>query len=81
MARIGRGLICLTLMRGCAGQLRLPLMVSETDAQPAADFTIQASALVWPKLCYTNQDHANRQPACHCIVAGRFSTQNGRLLI
>lgn len=41
MARYGRGLICLTLMRGCAGQLRLPLMVSETDAQQATDFTIQ----------------------------------------
>jgi 3,4-dihydroxy 2-butanone 4-phosphate synthase/GTP cyclohydrolase II len=31
MARYGRGLICLTLTRDRCKQLRLPLMVSETD--------------------------------------------------
>jgi len=41
MARYGRGLICLTLTRGRCGQLRLPLMVSETDEQQATNFTIQ----------------------------------------
>ena len=32
MARFGRGLICLTLNRDRCRQLRLPLMVRETDA-------------------------------------------------
>ena len=32
MARYGRGLICLTLTRDRCRQLRLPLMVSETDS-------------------------------------------------
>ena len=31
MARYGRGLICLTLTRDRCRQLRLPLMVSDTD--------------------------------------------------
>ena len=32
MARYGRGLICLTLTRDRCRQLRLPLMVSDTNA-------------------------------------------------
>jgi 3,4-dihydroxy 2-butanone 4-phosphate synthase/GTP cyclohydrolase II len=44
MARYGRGLICLTLTRGRCGQLRLPLMVSETDEQQATNFTISIEA-------------------------------------
>ncbi len=34
MARYGRGLICLTLTRERCQQLRLPLMVSDTDRRP-----------------------------------------------
>ena len=33
MARYGRGLICLTMTRERCAQLRLPLMVDETDQQ------------------------------------------------
>ena len=44
MARYGRGLICLTLTRQRCGQLRLPLMVSETDEQQATNFTISIEA-------------------------------------
>ncbi len=44
MAQYGRGLICLTLARSRCGQLRLPLMVSETDEQQATNFTISIEA-------------------------------------
>ena len=40
MARYGRGLICLTLTRQRCEQLRLPLMVSDTDARKTTNFTI-----------------------------------------
>ncbi len=40
MARYGRGLICLTLTRSRCGQLRLPLMVSETDEYHTTNFTV-----------------------------------------
>jgi 3,4-dihydroxy 2-butanone 4-phosphate synthase/GTP cyclohydrolase II len=44
MARYGRGLICLTLTRERCRQLRLPLMVSETDAKHATNFTVSIEA-------------------------------------
>ncbi len=44
MARYGRGLICLTLTRARCRQLRLPLMVSETDEQQATNFTLSIEA-------------------------------------
>jgi 3,4-dihydroxy 2-butanone 4-phosphate synthase/GTP cyclohydrolase II len=44
MARYGRGLICLTLTRERCRQLRLPLMVSETDAGQATNFTVSIEA-------------------------------------
>lgn len=44
MARYGRGLICLTLNRERCGQLRLPLMVSDTDVQQATNFTVSIEA-------------------------------------
>jgi 3,4-dihydroxy 2-butanone 4-phosphate synthase/GTP cyclohydrolase II len=44
MARYGRGLICLTLTRNRCRQLRLPLMVSETDADQATNFTVSIEA-------------------------------------
>jgi 3,4-dihydroxy 2-butanone 4-phosphate synthase/GTP cyclohydrolase II len=44
MARYGRGLICLTLTRRRCEQLRLPLMVSDTDLRQATNFTISIEA-------------------------------------
>ncbi len=44
MATHGRGLICLTLTRSRCEQLRLPLMVSETDDHHATNFTISIEA-------------------------------------
>ncbi len=44
MARYGRGLICLTLTRECCRQLRLPLMVSETDSSHRTNFTLSIEA-------------------------------------
>jgi 3,4-dihydroxy 2-butanone 4-phosphate synthase/GTP cyclohydrolase II len=44
MARYGRGLICLTLTRNRCEQLRLPLMVSNTDARKTTNFTISIEA-------------------------------------
>jgi 3,4-dihydroxy 2-butanone 4-phosphate synthase/GTP cyclohydrolase II len=44
MARYGRGLICLTLSRERCRQLRLPLMVSETDLNQGTNFTVSIEA-------------------------------------
>ena len=44
MATHGRGLICLTLSRDRCAQLRLPLMVSETDQHHGTNFTISIEA-------------------------------------
>jgi 3,4-dihydroxy 2-butanone 4-phosphate synthase/GTP cyclohydrolase II len=44
MARYGRGLICLTLTRERCLQLRLPLMVSETDSSHRTNFTLSIEA-------------------------------------
>ena len=44
MARYGRGLICLTLSRERCSQLRLPLMVLETDEHYATNFTLSIEA-------------------------------------
>jgi 3,4-dihydroxy 2-butanone 4-phosphate synthase/GTP cyclohydrolase II len=44
MARYGRGLICLTLSRERCAQLRLPLMVHETDEHHATNFTLSIEA-------------------------------------
>ncbi|MGI9219720.1 MAG: bifunctional 3,4-dihydroxy-2-butanone-4-phosphate synthase/GTP cyclohydrolase II [Woeseiaceae bacterium] len=44
MATYGRGLICLTLSRDRCAQLRLPLMVSETDQHHGTNFTISIEA-------------------------------------
>ncbi|MGI9201261.1 MAG: bifunctional 3,4-dihydroxy-2-butanone-4-phosphate synthase/GTP cyclohydrolase II [Woeseiaceae bacterium] len=45
MATHGRGLICLTLSRERCAQLRLPLMVSETDQHHGTNFTISIEAV------------------------------------
>jgi 3,4-dihydroxy 2-butanone 4-phosphate synthase/GTP cyclohydrolase II len=44
MARYGRGLICLTLTRERCLQLRLPLMVSDTDSSHRTNFTLSIEA-------------------------------------
>ena len=44
MATHGRGLICLTMSRERCDQLRLPLMVSDTDEHHATNFTISIEA-------------------------------------
>jgi len=44
MARYGRGLICLTLTRERCRQLRLPLMVTETDLDQRTNFTVSIEA-------------------------------------
>ena len=44
MARYGRGLICLTLTRARCEQLRLPLMVSDTDRRRTTNFTLSIEA-------------------------------------
>lgn len=45
MATHGRGLICLTLTRDRCKQLRLPLMVDETNEQHATNFTLSIEAV------------------------------------
>lgn len=44
MATHGRGLICLTLTRERCAQLRLPLMVTETDQRHTTNFTLSIEA-------------------------------------
>ncbi len=44
MAKYGRGLICLTLTRARCEQLKLPLMVSDTDRRLATNFTLSIDA-------------------------------------
>jgi len=44
MARYARGLICLTLTRARCDQLRLPLMVSDTDRRRSTNFTVSIEA-------------------------------------
>ena len=44
MARYGRGLICLALTRARCRQLRLPLMVSDTDGAHRTNFTLSIEA-------------------------------------
>jgi 3,4-dihydroxy 2-butanone 4-phosphate synthase/GTP cyclohydrolase II len=44
MARYARGLICLTLTRERCQQLRLPLMVTETNADHRTNFTVSIEA-------------------------------------
>jgi 3,4-dihydroxy 2-butanone 4-phosphate synthase/GTP cyclohydrolase II len=44
MARYGRGLICLTLTRDRCRQLRLPLMVNDTDTSHRTNFTLSIEA-------------------------------------
>ena len=51
MATHARGLICLTLGRQRCKQLRLPLMVSDTDEHHATNFTISITASPCLPIC------------------------------
>ncbi len=44
MAQYGRGLICVTLTEERCRQLRLPLMVSDTDSRQSTNFTVSIEA-------------------------------------
>ena len=44
MVRYGRGLVCLTLSRERCQQLRLPLMVSDTNERQTTNFTVSIEA-------------------------------------
>ncbi len=44
MARYGRGLICMTMTRERCEQLRLPLMVHDTDQAQSTNFTVSIEA-------------------------------------
>jgi 3,4-dihydroxy 2-butanone 4-phosphate synthase/GTP cyclohydrolase II len=45
MARYARGLICLTMTRARCEQLRLPLMVGDTDRRQKTNFTVSIEAV------------------------------------
>lgn len=58
MARFGRGLICLTLTRSRCQQLRLPLMVGDTDHQKSTNFTVSIEAAEGVTTGISAQDRA-----------------------
>ncbi len=58
MARFGRGLICLTLTRARCQQLRLPLMVGDTDQQHGTNFTVSIEAAEGVTTGISAQDRA-----------------------
>ena len=58
MARFGRGLICLTLTRARCQQLRLPLMVGDTDRQQSTNFTVSIEAAEGVSTGISAQDRA-----------------------
>ena len=66
MATHGRGLICLTMSRERCKQLRLPLMVSDTDEHHATNFTISIEAA---KGITTGISAHDRAKTIHAAVA------------
>ena len=58
MAHFGRGLVCLTLTRARCQQLRLPLMVGDTDRQQSTNFTISIEAAEGVTTGISAQDRA-----------------------
>ena len=69
MARYGRGLICLTLTRERCSQLRLPLMVSETDEHHANE----------PSRFRSKPRRASQPVSPHTIAHGRCVQQLRRM--
>ena len=64
MATHGRGLICLTLSRERCAQLRLPLMVTETDQHHATNFTISIEAAQGITTGISAHDRAKHGTSC-----------------
>ena len=60
MARHGRGLICLTLTPERCRQLRLPLMVSDTDRDHRTNFTLSIEAAEGVTTGISAHDRARR---------------------
>jgi len=69
MARYGRGLICLTLTRDRCKQLRLPLMVTETDEAHATNFTVSIEAVEGVTTGISAHDRARTIQAATAIDA------------
>ncbi len=59
MARYGRGLICLTLTRERCRELRLPLMVGDTDGSHGTNFTVSIEAAEGVTTGISAQDRAH----------------------
>ena len=72
MARFGRGLICLTLTRERCAQLRLPLMVSETDIERRTNFTLSIEAAAGITTGISAYDRAHTVRAA--VAVTRFSS-------
>ena len=70
MARYGRGLICLTLTRQRCEQLRLPLMVSNTDVRRTTNFTVSIEAAEGVTTGISAHDRARTVQAAVAAHAG-----------
>jgi len=80
MAKYGRGLICLTLTRERCEQLRLPLMVSNTDVRQTTNFTISIEAAEGVTTGISAHDRARTiQAAVESKAAPRDLRQPGHI--
>ena len=80
MAKYGRGLICLTLTRERCEQLRLPLMVSDTDVRQTTNFTISIEAAEGVTTGISAHDRARTiQAAVEPNAAARDLRQPGHI--
>src|SRR5512136_2256447 len=80
MARYGRGLICLTLTRDRCRQLRLPLMVSDTDADQRTNFTVSIEAAEGVTTGISAYDRAHTiQTAVHPAARAEDLRQPGHI--
>jgi 3,4-dihydroxy 2-butanone 4-phosphate synthase/GTP cyclohydrolase II len=70
MARYGRGLICLTLTRDRCRQLRLPLMVSDTDSSHRTNFTLSIEAAEGVTTGISAHDRAHTVKTAVAATAG-----------
>ncbi len=70
MARYGRGLICLTLTADRCAQLRLPLMVSDTNAAGSTNFTVSIEAATGVTTGISAHDRARTVAAAVAPDAG-----------
>src|SRR5262245_65439291 len=81
MARFGRGLICLTLTRERCRQLRLPLMVTETDLDLRTNFTVSIEAAEGVTTGISAYDRAHTiRTAVHESARAEDLPQPGQLL-